>query len=288
MLLSKQLPRLLHQRQRIYTLHRLPKRRRHLDKIGTALNIQRLVLARSVEESRRKEQGIAFLQRQRNVSLQKVLIELLPPVRHETRPKPLAKRQQPRRPTLQRHVRMRNRPLQRKQPTRIVHRLRPPRHIPLRLEPEVVIPMADLRLPARLHDIQLRRDPVRGAQVCFADEAEERVGVVFDEGFRVLKAVFRKRVPDPAISRSRREVVPFGSIRFSQFSFDDCCKSRVGAVQHVHIREEVLQNIHSRSIVEHVEELVSQGFHAFVVLEIEVQGIVDRHVLLNFRGERVG
>lgn len=102
------------------------------------------------------------------------------------------------------------------------------------LEAEMVIAVTVLGCAAGFDDVDLCGDAVGGAEPGFADEAEPGVGVVIDEGGRVLEGVFAEGVPDAVVFAARGKVVAFFGAG-GTFAGDDACEGLVGRVEGVGI-----------------------------------------------------
>ena len=90
-----------------------------------------------------------------------------------------------------------------------VNRSREPRAAVQLLEPEMVVAVRILGGTAGLHHVDLRSDPVSGAEPGLAYQLQPRVGVVVQEGGRVFEGVFAEGVPDAVVFAGRGEVVAF-------------------------------------------------------------------------------
>jgi hypothetical protein len=77
------------------------------------------------------------------------------------------------------------------------------------LDADVVVPMTDLGSAARTHNIHLCSETMVWSQPGGRDERKPGVGVVFDEGGRILNAVFGEGIPDAGIRARGRKVVAF-------------------------------------------------------------------------------
>jgi hypothetical protein len=124
---------------------------------------------------------IALLQRQTHKFAVKVLLKLWQSVCNESLLEYLAGRQKPRRPTLARHIAVRNSALKCEQLTRNV---RCPRilHTLLRaLEAQVIVSVTDLCSAARFDEIDLCGYAVRRAEPGGTNQGKPRVGVILDE-----------------------------------------------------------------------------------------------------------
>ena len=70
-----------------------------------------------------------------------------------------------------------------------------------RHEAEVIIAMRHLRLPARVHDVDLRRHLILGSEPCSADQGQHVVGVVISEDSRVVDRQLVQCAPDSIVLR---------------------------------------------------------------------------------------
>ena len=77
-------------------------------------------------------------------------------------------------------------------------------------EPEVVVAVRILCLSARAYDVDLRGDLVAGTEPGVADQRQDVVGVVVDEGVGIAHGQLLQRVPDPVVRARGGEVVARG------------------------------------------------------------------------------
>ena len=75
------------------------------------------------------------------------------------------------------------------------------------LEAHVIVAMGDLRLAARIDDIELRGDLIAGPEPRLADERDDRVAVIVGEGGRIGEAEFFECVPDAVVRPGLGEMV---------------------------------------------------------------------------------
>ena len=80
------------------------------------------------------------------------------------------------------------------------------------LEAHVIIAMGDLRLAARIDDIELRGDLIAGPEPRLADERDDRVAIIGGEGGRIGEAEFFERVPDPVVRAGLGEMVAHAGV----------------------------------------------------------------------------
>ncbi len=76
-----------------------------------------------------------------------------------------------------------------------------------RLEAHVVVAVRNLRLAARIDDVELRGDLVEGSEPRFARQRNHGVAVVGGEGLRIGEAQFFQRVPHPVVGAGLGEVI---------------------------------------------------------------------------------
>ena len=68
--------------------------------------------------------------------------------------------------------------------------------------------MRHLRLPARVHDVDLRRHLILGSEPCGADQGQHVVGVVISEDSRVVDRQLVQCTPDSIVCARLGEVIP--------------------------------------------------------------------------------
>lgn len=152
-----------------------------------------------------------------------------------------------------------------------------------RLEPKMIIPMTDLGFASWFDDVHLTGDSIRRAQVCFANDFEERVAEVLYETRRVLEAVFGEGVPDPGVGACGGEVVTFCTVLL-EFTLDDGLVSRVGGVDGGLIRVEVLEDEDAWSVDEDVVDFILESFFLRLV---DISAVINWNILLNVAGQWV-
>lgn len=275
------------QRKRVDRLHGLAEGAADLEQVGHAVHVGADVLARGVEQRRVEEDAVADLHGQRDVVLVEVVDELLAPVGHVPLLEGLREREQPRRPALGRDVDVRHGALQREELAGDVHR---PRDLggPLgRLEPQVVVAVADLGLGAGAYVVHLRRDAVAPAQPGRGNKPQERVRVVLSKRPRVREGVLAERVPDAVVAPRGGEVVALRDAPRA-LALDDGVEGPVGPLEDGPVAEEALGHEHAGPAVQHAVPLVLQGgaLRGAHGGEGGWQG-VDGHVVVDCRREGV-
>ena len=76
-----------------------------------------------------------------------------------------------------------------------------------RLEAHVVVAMGNLRVAARIDDVELRGDLIEGPEPGLADEGDRRIAVIGAEDGRVGETQLLQRVPDAVIRARLGEMI---------------------------------------------------------------------------------
>ena len=146
--------------------------------------------------------------------------------------------------------------------------------------------MGDLRLPARIDDVDLRRHLVPRTEPRLADQREEAVAVVVDEDVRGAQRQLVQRPPHPIVGTRRGEVV--AGDRSARLLLDDHRLEHLRRPVHHGPVEGALEDDEAGTFEEHSYQL---GLHAAATLrrlEVLTHRIaVDRDVLLHRVGVAV-
>src|SRR5579872_37082 len=136
-----------------------------------------------MEQSGIEEGGVALRERQLDVMLVEVVLELGAACRKVSRRIGLRERQVQGRSRLDRHVAMGDRALQRQHRRELMNMSRELLASFRGLEAEMIVAVRPLRLAARIDHIELRRDLVGWAKPSLADQRNDIIAVVRGESF---------------------------------------------------------------------------------------------------------
>ena len=191
----------------VHAFHGAAIGRGHLQQVGHALDVFGAVMACRMEERGIEEDRIALGQRQLDVVLVEIVLELgLAPgevARHEI----LRIGQIERGAAFNRHVAMGDGALQREYRRKLVGMGREALDLGGGLEAHVIVAVHGLRLAAGVDHIELRGDLVAGAEPAFGNEGDDFVGIVFGESFGIAQAKFFQGVPDAVIGAGLGEMI---------------------------------------------------------------------------------
>ena len=202
-----------------------------------------------MEERRVEEAGVALAQRELDVVLGEVGLEVVAPPGEVAGEVLVRVGQVERRPALQRHVAVRDRALEGQHRRQRVHVGRVAGDHLVGQEAEVVVAVRLLGLATRPDHVDLRGDLVAGAEPGRRRERDHVVGVVVDERLGGADGELLQRVPDPAVGARCREVVAGRTAR-GRLLGDDLVEDAGDPVDHRVVRERALEDDHPRPVGE--------------------------------------
>ena len=155
-------------------------------------------------------------------------------------------------------------------------------------EPEVVVTVRVLCLPAGTDDVHLRRHLVAGPEPRAGDQRDHVVGVVVDERRRVAERQLLQRVPDAVVGAGLGEVVALGPAR-GLLVGDHRVERRGRAVDDGRVGEGAPDGDDAGPVGQAAHQLGRHGVGAVGPTELgpEAVGVVDEHPVDHLGRQRV-
>ena len=152
----------------------------------------------------------------------------------------------------------------------------------------MIVAVCDLSRAARIDDVELRSDLIRGPKPCLAHQRDDRVAIIGREDRRVAQAQLLERVPDAVIGARLGEMIAAAHVARALF-LDNRPVMRVGLIDRGVVGERVADDDDAGAVRKGVDPF-GQQFLAGLGRSggfARLEPVIDEHVRHDVAGEGI-